>query len=133
MKRLTERIVSNGCPAASARARAPTTISPLGRKLTAEGRSSSPVSGSGRTRGPPSSSTATRLFVVPRSMPTIGAIVSFSDRLVDVAEERVEIGDLGETAAQVVEPWPALRVGGHEPGAQLREAAREAFTQPVDV
>src|SRR5262252_7421276 len=102
MNRLAERIVSNGSSAASARARVPTTTSPSGRKLTADGSSNSAVSGFGRQRGPSASSTATRLLVVPRSMPTTRAILD-PERLVDVGPKGVEIGELGEPALELRE------------------------------
>src|SRR5690348_2152453 len=103
MNRLTDRMVSSGRVTASSRARSPTTTSPSGRNATAEGRSRAPVTGSGSTRGPRSSRTATRLFVVPRSMPMIRPTQSFSRGLLDVAEERSQIRDLGQAAPELVE------------------------------
>src|SRR5205823_12642031 len=134
MKRLTERIVSSGRSAASALARAPTITSPPGRKATAEGRSAAPVSGSGSTRGPLSSSTATRLFVVPRSMPMIRPTESFSHRVFDVTEQRAQVGDLGEPALELVERRRApvgRGVADAELVAEHAQAAREAVAQPL--
>src|SRR5438874_2021192 len=134
MKRLTERIVSSGRSPASALARAPTITSPPGRKATAEGSSAAPVSGSGSTRGPPSSSTATRLFVVPRSMPMIRPTESFSHRVFDVTEQRAQVGDLGEPALELVERRRApvgRGVADAELVAEHAQAAREAVAQPL--
>src|SRR5438046_6853304 len=134
MKRLTERTGSSGHSPASALARAPTITSPPGRKATAEGSSAAPVSGSGSTRAPPSSSTATRLFVVPRSMPMIGPTESFSHRVFDVAEQRAQVGDLGEPALELVERRRApvgRGVAGAELGTEHAQAAREAVAQPL--
>src|SRR5712692_9005881 len=137
MKRLTERIVSSGRSPASALARAPTITSPPGRKATAEGRSTAPVSGSGSTRGPLSSSTATRLFVVPRSMPMIRPTESLSRRALDVPEERAQVGDLGEPAPQLVERRHAPPVGRgverHQLAPQRAHALREAVAQRLDL
>src|SRR5437667_9416317 len=132
MKRLTERIVSSGRSAASALARAPTITSPPGRKATAEGRSAAPVSGSGSTRGPLSSSTATRLFVVPRSMPMIRPTESFSHRVFDVPEQRAQVSDLGEPALELVDRRRAAvgrGVEGAEVVAERAQAGREAGGQ----
>src|ERR1041384_7964693 len=103
MKRLTERIVSKGPPATSSFAACPTTTSPPGRKATAEGSRAAPVSGSHSTRGPLPSSTATRLLVVPRSMPMIRPTQSVSEGLVDVPKQRAEVRDLGEPAPELLE------------------------------
>src|SRR2546422_785467 len=128
MKRLTERIVSSGRSPASALARAPTITSPPGRKATAEGSSAAPVSGSGSTRGPPSSSTATRLFVVPRSMPMIRPTESFSRRVFDVAEPRAQGGDLrGQLGSPVAEP----RAAELEPVAAPRHGVAQRAVGPV--
>ena len=126
MKRLTERMVSSGRSPASALARAPTISSPPGRKATAEGSSAAPVSGSGSTRGPPSSSTATRLFVVPRSMPMIRPTESFSRRVFDVAEQRAQVGDLGEPALELVERRRAAVGRGVERAELVPERAQAA-------
>src|SRR5437867_10614678 len=136
MKRLTQRMVSSGRSPASALARAPTITSPPRRNATAEGSSAVPVSGSGSTRGPPSSSTATRLFVVPRSMPTIRPTESFSHRVFDVPEQRAQVGDLGEPALELVERRRApvgRGVAGAELVAEHAQAAREAGTQRLDL
>src|SRR5262245_8907428 len=102
MKRFTERIVSTGRSAASSRARRPTTTSPSGRKVTAEGSSRSPVAGSASTFGPSSSRTATRLLVVPRSMPTIRATVLLSpERDLEVAQQGGQVCDLRQPALQL--------------------------------
>src|SRR5262245_51385064 len=71
MSRLTEYTVSAGRRASWRRAASPTR-KPSGVKLTIEGRSL-PPSRSGITTGRPvrSSTKATRLLVVPRSIPTI--------------------------------------------------------------
>src|SRR5213594_2551275 len=135
MKRLTERMVSSGRSPASALARAPTISSPPGRKATAEGSNAAPVSGSGSTRGPPSSSTATRLFVVPRSMPMIRPTESFSRRVFDVAEQRTQVGDLGEPALELVERRRAAVDRGVERAELVPEraqAGREAVAQRLD-
>src|SRR2546422_6888710 len=125
MKRLTERMVSSGRSPASALARAPTITSPPGRKATAEGSSAAPVSGAGSTRGPPSSSTATRLFVVPRSMPMIRPTESFSRRVFDVAEQRAQVGDLGEPALELVERRRATVGRGVERAERSEEHTSE--------
>src|SRR5439155_617783 len=114
--------------------RAPTRPPPRGRKATAEGSSAAPVSGSGSTRGPPSSSTATRLFVVPRSMPMIRPTESFSHRVFDVTEQRAQVGDLGEPALELVERRRApvgRGVADAELVAEHAQAAREAVAQPL--
>src|SRR5262249_50866532 len=102
------------------------------RKATAEGSRAAPVSGSQSTRGPLSSSTATRLLVVPRSMPMIRPTQSFSDGLVDVPEQRAEVRDLGEPAAQLLEGRAAV-VGPEarkELAAERVKTRREAVAQP---
>src|SRR5437763_15955783 len=135
MKRLTERIVSKGRSAARSFARWPTTTSPPGKKATAEGSSAAPLSGSVRTRGPRSSSTATRLLVVPRSMPMIRPMQPFSDRLVDVPEQRAEIGDLREPTPQLLERGRAMvrLVAREQIAAEPIQTRREAFAQRADL
>src|SRR5262245_44620751 len=133
MKRLTDRMVSSGRSVASARARRPTITSPPGRNATAEGSRRSPVSGSGRTRGPSSSRTATRLLVVPRSMPMIRPTQSFSHDVFDVAEQRPQVGDLREPPPQLFEratgvPVP-VSVLSDERFAQAAETRRERGAQ----
>src|SRR5437870_5621384 len=108
MNRLTDRMLSKGRSAARSFARAPTTTSPPDRKATAEGSRAAPLSGSQSTRGPLSSSTATRLLVVPRSMPMIRPTQSLAHRLVDVAEQRTEVGDLRQPPPQLLERGPAV-------------------------
>src|SRR5438046_9229488 len=135
MKRLTERTGSSGHSPASAFARAPTITAPPGRKTTDEGSTAAPFSGSGSTRAPPSSSTATRLFVVPRSMPMIGPTESFSHRVFDVAEQRAQVGDLGEPALELVERRRAPVDRGVERAELVPEraqAGREAVAQRLD-
>src|SRR5262249_54073367 len=104
MKRFTERIVSNGRSPAICRARVPTTTSPSGRNVTADGSSRSPLAGSARTRGPSSVRTATRLFVVPRSMPTIRPTCFLSSEGgLEVAQERRQVRDLREPPLELRE------------------------------
>src|SRR4029077_19532695 len=98
----TDRIVSSGSSVTSCFARSPTTTSPPGRNATADGRRCSPVSGLGSTRGPPSSSTATRLFVVPRSMPTVRSTRG-SPCLFDVTQQAARVVDLRQAVLEVVE------------------------------
>src|SRR5215472_4440512 len=132
MNRLIERIVSNGCAAARAFAAGPTTTSPLGSNDTADGRRNSPVSGFGRHRGPSASSRATRLFVVPRSMPTTRAI-SDSERLVDVVDERCQVGDLREAPLEIREHGRRRRIGRVPRAIALLERALEVAAPALEV
>src|SRR5262245_35141302 len=132
MKRLTERIVSSGRVGAVSFAERPTTTAPPGRMATADGRRRSPVSGSARIRGAPSSRTATRLLVVPRSMPTIRGIIWATlvpDRLVHVPVERLQVRDRREPASELVErrslPVVETRL---ELAAKRAEPRRESVT-----
>src|SRR3989454_9913144 len=136
MRRWRERSVPSGRAPASALARAPTIPSPRGRRAPAGGASAAPVPGPGSTRGPPSSSPATRLFVVPRSMPMIRPTESFSRRVFDVAEQRAQVGDLGEPALELVERRRAAVGRGVERAELVPEraqAAREAVAQRLDL
>src|SRR2546423_402117 len=102
MKRFTDAKVSNGCDAARARAAAPTITVPSSTNETTDGSSTSPVSGCDSTRGPCSSSTATRLFVVPRSMPTVRS-TGRSQRVFDVTQQGAQVVDLGEPLLERLE------------------------------
>src|SRR5947209_1553852 len=96
---------------------------------------SAQCSGTGSTRGPPSSGTATRLFVVPRSMPMIRPTESFSRRVFDVAEQRAQVGDLGKPALELVERRHAAVDRGVERAElvpQRAQAGREAVAQRLD-
>src|SRR5438034_10796752 len=84
-----------------------------------EGRSFRP-SRSGMTRGTPAPSTyATRLFVVPRSMPTMRDMTSLvlSDRLGEIIDHRAQIGARGQPLLEPLEErLPLLaRVDGGVP------------------
>src|SRR3989454_2728420 len=136
MRRWRERSVPSGRAPAGVLARAPRIPAPRGGKAPAEGRSAAPVSGSGSTRGPLSSSTATRLFVVPRSMPMIRPTESFSHRVFDVPEQRTQVGDLGEPAFELIERRRApvgRGVEGRELVAEHAQATREAGVQRRDL
>src|SRR5438874_463942 len=74
MNRLIENTVFSGLTAACRRASWPTRRSPDLVKATTEG-VVRPPSAFGMTTGSPASMTATTEFVVPRSMPTVFAIV----------------------------------------------------------
>src|SRR5436309_14064865 len=74
MKRLIEYTVFSGLTAAWRRASCPTRRSPDLVKATTDG-VVRPPSAFGMTTGSPASMTATTEFVVPRSMPTVFAIV----------------------------------------------------------
>src|SRR5207249_925565 len=82
-------------------------------------------------RGPLSSSTATRLLVVPRSMPMIRATQSLSHGLVDVPEQRAKVGDLGEPTPKLLERRSAVvgPVAREELVAEALETRREAIAQ----
>src|SRR4051794_2848260 len=91
MRRLIDLTVRSGASAHWLRAALPTSSRPSSASPTNEGRIGSPSSS--HTTGLPSTTNATSLFVVPRSMPTIGSLISAlnkggrrkdeSDRLVD--------------------------------------------------
>src|SRR6202030_87997 len=75
MSRFTEYTVRSGWVSRRRRAGSPTTMLPSGSRLTTEGQSVEPF-GPGIHFGSPvcGSTYATRLFVVPRSIPTVRAI-----------------------------------------------------------
>src|SRR3990167_2952379 len=93
MSRLTEYTVVSG-RRTSWRLAGPPTSTPSGVNATMDGRSPWP-SASGITRGSPvfSSTYATRLLVVPRSMPTIRdmSVLTLSERGPQVVDHRAEI------------------------------------------
>src|SRR5687767_2586172 len=97
MKRLTEYTVDCGRRASCRRAASPTRT-PSGVKATIEGSSVRP-STSGMMRGSPvpSSTYATRLFVVPRSMPMMrDTLVPLPQRLRQVVDHGPQIRARGE-------------------------------------
>src|SRR3972149_8190368 len=93
MRRLTEYTVLSGRGTSWRRAASPTST-PSGVNATIDGRSVRP-SASGITRGRPAvpSTNATRLLVVPRSMPTMRdmAFLALSQRLGEVVDDRREV------------------------------------------
>src|SRR5437016_13403552 len=93
MKRLTEYTVVSGRRTSWRRARSPTST-PSAVNDTIDGRRTRP-SASGITRGSPvvSSTYPTRLFVVPRSMPTIRdiAFLVLSEGIGQVVDHRAEV------------------------------------------
>src|SRR6185295_12159351 len=130
MKRLTERIVSSGRSPASSRAPRPTTTSPPAWNATADGRSRSPVAGSVKIRGPSASSTATRLLVVPRSMPIIRPTQSLFRRVFHVSEQRPQICDLAQPSLELVERrWLRTFVLARQPVLQAAHALLESGPQ----
>src|SRR4029450_13400693 len=116
MKRLTEYTVRPGFLASWRRAASPTTTPP-GVYATMEGRSLRP-SRSGMTRGTPAPSTyATRLLVVPRSMPTMRDMPSLvlANRLGEIIDHRTQIGTRGQSLLESLEqrlPLLARVAGG---------------------
>src|SRR5438552_2341726 len=94
MSRLQESIVAAGRRTSSRLAASPTST-PSRANDTTDGRSTRP-SASGITRGSPvvSSTYPTRLFVVPRSMPTIRdiAFLALAEGIVQVVDDRAEVG-----------------------------------------
>src|SRR3989338_1451435 len=93
MRRLTEYTVLSGRRTSWRRAASPTST-PSGVNATIDGRSVRP-SASGITRGRPAvpSTNATRLLVVPRSIPTMRdmAFLALSQRLGEVVDHRPQI------------------------------------------
>src|SRR6266850_4541202 len=116
MSRLTEYTVSAGRRASWRRAASPTTM-PSGVNATTDGRSGRP-SASGITRGNlvASSTYATRLLVVPRSMPmmrdtlvlSLGGLV-LAQRLGQVLDHGAEVRPRGQRLLERGEHRGALR------------------------
>src|SRR6185295_13844151 len=131
MNRFTESTVSSGRSAAIARAASPTTMLPSGRYATADGSSRAPVTGSASTRGPSASSRATRLYVVPRSMPMMRATSLLQDGVFDVAEQGAQVGDLREPARQLIERGRPVRAPGRVALLEVADEARHAPGQVV--
>src|SRR5712692_9963501 len=138
MKRLTEYTVELGWRTSWRRAASPTRI-PAGVKLTIEGSSARP-SASGITRGSPvrSSTYATRLLVVPRSIPTMGGMgpLLLVQCFAEVRDHRAQIGARGERRLERLEHRRPLRgVGGVPRLAQLTGQTRlflsVTLSQPV--
>src|SRR6266850_316549 len=115
MSRLTEYTVSAGRRASCRRAASPTTM-PSGVKATTDGRSGRP-SASGMTRGNPvaSSTYATRLLVVPRSMPMMRDTLVLPLRLGQVVDHGAEVRPRGERLLERGEHRGALRRHGGIP------------------
>src|SRR5712691_3521286 len=118
MSRLTEYPVSAGRRTSSRLAASPTTT-PSSVNDTTDGRSTRP-SPSGITRESPvfSSTYATRLFVVPRSMPTIRdiAFLALPEGVVQVVDHRAEVrADRQRLLHGSEHALPLRRLGGVPP------------------
>src|SRR5947209_2787733 len=123
MRRLTEYTVSAGRRASWRRAASPTTM-PSGAKPTMDGSSRRP-SRSAMTTGRPvrSSTYATRLFVVPRSMPTMRAMLllgSLAQRGRQVVDHGAQIGARGQCFLERVQRGRLGGGGGGVPGLAER-------------
>src|SRR3972149_12324470 len=121
MRRLTEYTVVSGRRTSWRRAASPTSP-PSGVNATIDGRSTRPPR-SGTTRGRPvfQSTTATRLLVVPGSMPTMRdmAFLALSQRLGEVLDDRPEIRARRERPlARVEEARPLAGVARVPRGAE---------------
>src|SRR5688572_24986237 len=116
MNRFTEYTVDSGRRASCRRADSPTRT-PSGVKATMDGSSVRP-SASGMIRGSPvaSSTYATRLFVVPRSMPMMrDTLVLLAQRLRQVVDDRREIGARRQRGLDAREHGRTLGAGGPIP------------------
>src|SRR5688572_26724946 len=116
MNRFTEYTVDSGRRASCRRADSPTRT-PSGVNATMDGSSVRP-SPSGMIRGKPvvSSTYATRLFVVPRSMPMMrDTLVLLSQRLRQVVDDRPQIGARRERGLDPREHGGTLAGGGRIP------------------
>src|SRR6266508_2808371 len=103
---------------ASCRRAASPTMTPSPVNATIDGRSTRP-SASGITFGTPPSTYATKLLVVPRSMPTMRdmALFALSERVVQVVDHGREVGSLGQRHLEALEHGLAIlaRVEGAVP------------------
>src|SRR3972149_5004628 len=127
MRRLTEYTVLSGRRTSWRRAAAPTSP-PSGVNATIDGRSVRP-SASGITRGRPAvpATNATRLLVVPRSMPTMRdmAFLALSQRLGEVVDDRREVRARRERLlARREHARPLAGVGGVPRGGERAGAPR---------
>src|SRR3990167_2070666 len=127
MRRLTEYTVLSGRRTSWRRAASPTST-PSGVNATIDGRSVRP-SASGITRGRPAvpSTNATRLLVVPRSMPTMRdmAFLALSQRLGEVVDDRREVRARRERLlARREHERPLAGVGGVPRGGERAGEAR---------
>src|SRR3990167_791866 len=138
MSRLTEYTARSGGRTSGRRAASPTSA-PSGVNATIDGRSVCP-SRSGTTRGSPvfSSTNATRLLVVPRSMPTMRdmAFLALPQRLGEVVDDRSQIRARREGLPAGFEgAWPLGRVAAVPRGSQGSDEPRlfvpEAAAQPL--
>src|SRR5438876_9739390 len=127
MKRLTEYTVVSGRRTSWRRARSPTST-PSAVNDTMDGRRTRPSS-SGITRGSPvfSSTYATRLFVVPRSMPMMRDmfVLGAAERRSQIIDDRAQIGTGRERRFERGESLrPVGRRGRVPRGAELADDAR---------
>src|SRR3990167_8345139 len=124
MRRLTEYTVRAALRASCRRAASPTTT-PSPVHATIEGRSARP-SASGITLGTPWSTQATRLLVVPRSMPTMRnmAVVTLSERVAQVVDHGLQICPRRQRLLELLERRPAVAARVDEP-VPLRKAPEQ--------
>src|SRR5262249_11720493 len=115
INRLTEYTVRAALPA-NCRPAAPPPTTPSRVHATTEGRRARP-SASGITRGMPPSTWATRLLVVPRSMPTMRDMVllALSQRVTQVVDHGAQVGPGGEPLLEPLEEGLAVAAPVHEP------------------
>ncbi len=132
MKRFTDWIVVAGAVGASARASSPTRGSRPAGNETTEGTIARPLAWSTITRGVASSRNATRLFVVPRSMPTMGEGRSTPlQLLLDVAKQRPNVVQLRENPLGVRERVGVGTVADRETRAEAGLARDEIVAELV--
>src|SRR6266446_4686849 len=91
-------------------------MTPSGVNATMDGRSTRP-SASGITFGTPPSTYATRLLVVPRSMPTMRdmALFTLPQRVTQVVDHGAQIGASGEALLEPLEERLAIAPFVHQP------------------
>src|SRR5262245_55728585 len=134
MSRFTEYTVRAGLRASWRRAASPTTT-PAGVKATIEGSRTRP-SASGMTRGMPRSTQATRLLVVPRSMPTMRGMRRqlLSEGIGEVLDDGPEIRPRGQALLEPPEQGGAVAAGvdGRVPVAPPRDDRRLLARATVD-
>src|SRR5438132_4636757 len=128
--RLIDLTVRCGASTHWFRAALPTSRRPSSERPTKDGKIGSPSSA--KTNGWPSRMTATSLFVVPRSIPTIGSI-TVPNQVENSVGHRFRDADLGVAEDAAVEQVAAAHFLHHNPGRAVVDADHLDDLHPLRV